>query len=93
VKYSLIIFNAFFGGLRKTFPSSFFYFSQIQFLSLEDDIGERKECFRSTSELSGDFVVEEVRGGANKDQIYRRLVFLNSSHIIQSEARLKKCKF
>jgi len=58
----------------------------ILFLSLEQQLGDRKMIIESTSEYSGDFVVEEVIGEQN--ETFRRLVFLNMPHIIQSEARL-----
>ncbi|VVC41366.1 Methyltransferase domain,S-adenosyl-L-methionine-dependent methyltransferase [Cinara cedri] len=58
----------------------------IQFLSLEQQLGDRKIIMESKSEHSGNFVIEEVTG--EKDGIFRRLVFLNMPHIIQSEAKL-----
>jgi len=57
----------------------------ILFLSLEQ-LGDRKIIMESKSEHSGNFVVEEVIG--QKDEIYRRLVFLSMPHIIQSETKL-----
>lgn len=59
----------------------------ILFLSLEEQLGDRKIIMESTSEHSGNFVIEEV-AGQNKDETFRRLVFLNMPHIIQSEAKL-----
>lgn len=58
----------------------------IQFLSLEQQLGDRKIIMESKSEHSGNFVIEEVTG--EKDDIFRRLVFLNMPHIIQSEAKI-----
>lgn len=58
----------------------------IQFLSLEQQLGDRKIIMESKSEHSGNFVIEEVAG--EKNDIFRRLVFLNMPHIIQSEAKL-----
>ena len=62
---------------------------KINFLSLGDDIGERKTCFESTSEFSGQFIVEDV---TVDDQKFRRLVFLDNRNVIQSEAKLKIIK-
>lgn len=60
----------------------------MPFLSLGEDINKRKVVQRGTSEVSGDFVVEDVdRDGT----LYRQLVFLSASSIVQSQARLK-CK-
>lgn len=61
--------------------------SQIPFLSLGSDIGERKICYEGKSELSGPFVVEEV---TREGDSYRRLVFLNNQFVVQSEAKLKQ---
>lgn len=58
----------------------------ILFLSLEEQLGDRKIIMESKSEHSGNFVIEEVVGQNN--EIVRRLVFLNMPHIIQSEAKL-----
>lgn len=58
----------------------------ILFLSLEQQLGDRKIIMESKSEHSGNFVIEEVIG--QKDEIFRRLVFLNMPHVIQSEAKL-----
>jgi spermidine synthase len=46
--------------------------------------------FEGNSELSGDYVIEEII--INNIDIYRRLLFLNSKNIIQSEAKLKTSK-
>ncbi|XP_022170602.1 methyltransferase-like protein 13 [Myzus persicae] len=58
----------------------------ILFLSLEQQLGDRKIIMESESEHSGNFVIEEVIG--QKDETFRRLVFLNMPHIIQSEIKL-----
>lgn len=58
----------------------------ILFLSLEQQLGDRKIVMESSSEYSGNFVIEEVIGQNN--ETFRRLVFLNMPHIIQSEAKL-----
>jgi len=58
----------------------------ILFLSLEEQLGDRKIIMESESEHSGKFVIEEVTG--KNQETFRRLVFLNMPHIIQSEAKL-----
>ncbi|GIY35189.1 eEF1A lysine and N-terminal methyltransferase [Caerostris extrusa] len=65
-------------------PASFK--EQVPILSLGDDVGQRDIKCRGQSELSGEYVVEDVL--AEKDQFYRRLIFLNSPYITQSEAKL-----
>lgn len=58
----------------------------ILFLSLDQQLGDRKIIMESESEHSGNFVIEEVVG--QQQETFRRLVFLNMPHIIQSEAKL-----
>lgn len=60
---------------------------QIPYLSLGHDVGKRERIFKGKSQLSGDFIVEEVTGRDNK--IFRRLVFLSNQFVIQSEALVK----
>ncbi|KAK7861620.1 hypothetical protein R5R35_010125 [Gryllus longicercus] len=64
--------------------------TEIPFLSVGSDVGKREVCFRGHSELSGDFVIEEVEGDGG--HLFRRLIFLNNQGIVQSEARLKILK-
>ncbi|KAF4519043.1 hypothetical protein B566_EDAN001629 [Ephemera danica] len=61
--------------------------TQIPFLSTGDDAGHREVIFQGHSDFSGDFVVEdvEVDGGES----LRKLVFLGSRGVVQSEALLK----
>ncbi|NXJ10949.1 MET13 protein, partial [Odontophorus gujanensis] len=59
---------------------------QVPFLSVGGDIGVRTVRYSDTSPLSGEFVVEDVKGD---DACYfRRLVFLSNRNVVQSEARL-----
>ena len=51
------------------------------------DIGYRRIVHRGTSKLSGEFYVEDVRLGTDK-QLLRRLVFMSNEAAVQSEARL-----
>lgn len=64
---------------------------QIPYLSLGHDVGKREIIYKGKSQLSGDFIVEEVSGQDNKT--FRRLVFLSNQFVIQSEALLKTGKF
>lgn len=49
-------------------------------------MGWREEVSRGVSELSGEYLVENVRG--EDGELYRRLIFLSNSAIVQSESRL-----
>ena len=63
---------------------------QVPFLSLgEDEVGDRTERCRGKSELSGEFVVEDISANG---ELFRRLIFFNNKKLIQSEARLKQVK-
>ncbi|XP_075038561.1 eEF1A lysine and N-terminal methyltransferase isoform X2 [Mixophyes fleayi] len=59
---------------------------QIPFLSAGGDIGTRTIQNRGRSELSGEYVVEDVRGDGTS--YFRRLIFLSNQNVVQSEARL-----
>ncbi|XP_069823714.1 eEF1A lysine and N-terminal methyltransferase isoform X2 [Dendropsophus ebraccatus] len=59
---------------------------QIPFLSAGGDIGVRTVQYRGVSDLSGDYVVEDVRGDGTS--YFRRLIFLSNQNVVQSEARL-----
>ncbi|XP_048777270.2 eEF1A lysine and N-terminal methyltransferase-like isoform X2 [Ostrea edulis] len=61
---------------------------QIPFLSLGDDIGSRTVVCEGHSEMSGNYVVEDVM--ADGGQLFRRLIFISCPNVIQSEARLKQ---
>lgn len=68
---------------------------KVPFLSLggEVDVGLRHERCRGKSEVSGEYVVEDVTVNG---EIYRRLIFFNNPKLIQSEARIlvqKKKKY
>ena len=52
-------------------------------------VGDRVERSRGRSEISGEFVVEDVQVG--KDT-FRRLVFMNNRNLTQSEAKIKSGK-
>lgn len=54
------------------------------------DVGSRCIVLEGHSEFSGDFVVEDV---TSEEKLLRRLIFLNSPNVIQSEVELKYGKF
>jgi len=57
---------------------------KVPFLSAgSDEVGSRKERCRGHSQISGDYVVEDVTVG---NSCYRRLVFLNRPNLTQTEA-------
>lgn len=60
---------------------------QIPYLSLGSEVGNRETIFKGRSDLSGDYIVEEITGQDGK--IFRRLVFLSNQFVIQSEALVK----
>jgi len=55
----------------------------------DKSVGSRTERCRGKSELSGEFVVEDVN--VNGDW-FRRLVFMHNTNLVQSEAKLKSVK-
>ncbi|XP_008275658.1 eEF1A lysine and N-terminal methyltransferase [Stegastes partitus] len=59
---------------------------QVPFLSVGGNLGWREEISRGVSQLSGEFIVENVKG--EDGELYRRLVFLSNSALVQSESRL-----
>ncbi|XP_027751680.1 methyltransferase-like protein 13 isoform X2 [Empidonax traillii] len=59
---------------------------QVPFLSVGGDIGVRTVRHRDTSPLSGEYVVEDVKGDGTC--YFRRLIFLRNRNVVQSEARL-----
>ena len=59
----------------------------MPYLSLGDEVSVCSTVHTGHSEFSGDFTVEDVN---IEQEIYRRLVFLNNKHLVQSETRLIK---
>nr|XP_056700690.1 eEF1A lysine and N-terminal methyltransferase [Euleptes europaea] len=59
---------------------------KVPFLSVGGDIGIRTVQHRGTSSLSGEYVIEDVKG--DDSRYFRRLVFLSNRNVVQSEARL-----
>jgi SAM-dependent methyltransferase len=60
---------------------------QSPFLSIGDAVNLRSERYRGASDISGEFVVEDVDVNG---QTFRRLIFLSNRNLVQSEARLVK---
>ncbi|XP_050307545.1 eEF1A lysine and N-terminal methyltransferase homolog isoform X2 [Anthonomus grandis grandis] len=60
---------------------------KIPFLTLGSDLGKRTVIYEGTSYFTGDYVIEDVEH--EDGQKYRRLFFLSSQLVIQSEAKLK----
>lgn len=63
--------------------------AKIPYLSLGSDVGNRTIKFEGSSQFSGPYVVEDVEIDGNK---FRRLFYLSSQLVIQSEAKLKTKK-
>uniref|UniRef100_A0A8D0BXV5 eEF1A lysine and N-terminal methyltransferase n=1 Tax=Salvator merianae TaxID=96440 RepID=A0A8D0BXV5_SALMN len=59
---------------------------QVPFLSVGGDIGIRTIQHRDTSSLSGQYIIEDVKG--EDAHYFRRLIFLSNKNVVQSEARL-----
>lgn len=76
------------GSLRNLAPRGML--EQIPYLSLGSEVGNRETIYKGRSDMSGDYIVEEVTGQDKK--IFRRLVFLNNQFVIQSEALVKVSK-
>ena len=76
------------GSVPVAFPSSHQSLPSLQvpFLSVGGDIGVRTVRHRDTSPLSGEYVVEDVKGDGTC--YFRRLIFLRNRNVVQSEARL-----
>jgi spermidine synthase len=62
---------------------------KIPYLSLGSDVGKRTIRFEGSSDFSGAYVVEDVEVDQEK---FRRLFYLTSQLVIQSEAKLKTVK-
>lgn len=71
----------------KIYPS--LSFQKVPFLSLGGDLGKRVEVCKGQSEWSGGYVVEDVEGD---EGTLRRLIFMKTPYVIQSEIRLKEGK-
>lgn len=54
-------------------------------MTVDNDVGNREIIHQGHSEFSGDYVVEDV---SSNGKIFRRLIFLNSPNIVQSEVEM-----
>ncbi|XP_023014100.2 eEF1A lysine and N-terminal methyltransferase homolog [Leptinotarsa decemlineata] len=63
---------------------------KIAFLSLGSDVGHRIIRHKGHSEISGEYVIEDVL--TENEEKYRRLFFMSSQLVIQSEAKLRAIK-
>ncbi|KAG5896827.1 hypothetical protein JTB14_032068 [Gonioctena quinquepunctata] len=63
---------------------------KIAFLSLGSDVGHRIIRHKGHSECSGDYIIEDVL--TEMEEKYRRLYFMSSQLVIQSEAKLRSIK-
>lgn len=63
---------------------------QIAFLSLGSDVGHRIVRYKGCSKLSGEYIIEDVV--TENQEKYRRLFYLSSQLVIQSEAKLRSIK-
>ncbi|XP_066141878.1 eEF1A lysine and N-terminal methyltransferase homolog isoform X1 [Euwallacea fornicatus] len=77
------------GVVRNLAPANF-NLQKIAFLTLGSDLGKRTVIHEGTSAYSGDYVIEDVEH--DDGQKYRRLFYLTSQLVIQSEAKLKTIK-
>ncbi|RWS13918.1 methyltransferase-like protein 13 isoform X1 [Dinothrombium tinctorium] len=57
----------------------------IPYLSLGEDVGKRIIKHKGKSEMSGDYVIEDVYSA---DGVFRRLIFLSNEYVVQSECKL-----
>lgn len=78
-------------SIKNLAPSGVSHQQQIPYLSLGSEVGNRETIFKGRSDLSGDYIVEEITGEDGK--ILRRLVFLSNQNVIQSEALVKEGEF
>ncbi|XP_060088414.1 eEF1A lysine and N-terminal methyltransferase [Heteronotia binoei] len=59
---------------------------KVPFLSVGGDIGIRTIQHRDKSSLSGEYIIEDVKG--DDAHYFRHLIFLSNRNVVQSEARL-----
>ncbi|XP_078417707.1 eEF1A lysine and N-terminal methyltransferase isoform X3 [Cetorhinus maximus] len=59
---------------------------QVPFLSVGGDIGVRTVQYRGASDMSGEYVIEDVKG--EDGNYFRHLIFLSNVNVVQSEAKL-----
>ena len=79
------------GYVSRLAPSSLPDGFRIPYLTIKEGLGSRTEVGRTRSEMNGTIVVEDVdlEGEGGTSRRYRRMVFLDSSSLIQSEALIR----
>lgn len=77
------------GDCVRSMAPSTFGSKTIMFLSLGPTVGERNVVYEGESEFSGKYVIEDVEADNKRA---RRLYYLNSQNVIQSEANIKQIK-
>ncbi|XP_035229576.1 eEF1A lysine and N-terminal methyltransferase-like isoform X2 [Stegodyphus dumicola] len=60
--------------------------AQVPILSLGNDVGKRDIKCCGKSDISGEYIIEDV--GSGNGDMYRRLIFLCNPYSVQSEAKL-----
>ena len=81
-------------GLKCPFCVSF---SKLPILSTGEGVGRRVCLCEGVSSVSGPWRVEECGGGSGEEEECqgertRRLVFVKTSHLVQTEMRLRPCE-
>ncbi|XP_065265636.1 eEF1A lysine and N-terminal methyltransferase isoform X2 [Emys orbicularis] len=74
------------GKVMELAPPSLPSQQQVPFLSVGGDIGVRTIQHQDTSAMSGEYLIEDVKG--DNMCYFRRLIFLSNRNVVQSEARL-----
>ncbi|XP_059503752.1 eEF1A lysine and N-terminal methyltransferase isoform X2 [Stegostoma tigrinum] len=59
---------------------------QVPFLSVGGDIGIRTVQHHGTSDMSGEYIIEDIKG--EDGDYFRHLIFLSNINVVQSEAKL-----
>lgn len=72
------------------FAQTHAHLSKYPVLTLGDGLGSRVIVYKGCSSYSGEYVVEECD---SKDGRVRRLVFLNTPHLAQTEVKLLQGQF
>ncbi|EDV29653.1 uncharacterized protein TRIADDRAFT_49728 [Trichoplax adhaerens] len=70
-------------------PDGLSHKHQIPYLSVGDNLGNRTVICEGKSELSGEYIIEDV---IVDNQKFRRLLFLSNKNVVQSEGLLRTVK-
>ncbi|XP_041780407.1 eEF1A lysine and N-terminal methyltransferase homolog [Anopheles merus] len=77
-------------SVKSLAPQQVLQGASIPYLSIGAEVGRRETIHTGRSELSGEYVVEEIAG--ENGRLFRRLVFLSNQAVVQSEAALKMAR-